>query len=593
VSSTVLTPVSAGDVSGWSNEANVLDQDNVVATLAAGAGASTWLPIQLQTATIPEDDELVGYVLDIWAGLSTTPVLPSIGEESQTRLQIALSTDGATPLGSAKSVDVYRQVGQITAGGVGDPWDTSLTPAQVNAGLYLLVRRPSVVDEDTIAVRLVDYARLTAYHNPSGGSLMAERMTSLQRSQIGKESTRGTAVAATQRLMSAKIIPNLEQVLEGHTPQGEKLESEQLLKAEWASGRIEGIPCYRELGVLLASALAKPVSSGAGAGAKNVHEFRFVNRAPADFQTYTYEYGQDGARAEEYAYMNVTDLELGFKRSGGEGSMSGTCLMRRIEDDITLTAGTNPQQTITLTGGTTGVWRARYKGAETADLAYNITTGALQTALQALSTGAGITVGGSAGAWVATIPSGENEPLIEITKNTTGGTFTVETTTLGGLLEFERMPILPGHLSVYVADTYAGLAAGKLSNCFASGWAAKNMRAPVWLHDDEITSFAEHSDSNGVIESPLTVKANSNGMAYLTSIRANALKYVRLKWTGPIITGSDRFGLEIDLAAKFTQLPPINDVDGMVARQWMLRAGLDPAEAFSCVVRLTNDVASY
>ncbi len=495
-------------------------------------------------------------------------------------------------------VDVYRKVVQIDIGSSSDLWGVSLTPAAVNAGIYFLVRRPAATigdgfTEDSTLPRLIDYMRLTAHHNPSGGSLTMERMTALQRALIGKETTRGTAVAATQRLMSFKVLPNAEGDVKGWAPMGDKLESEQMLMKEWGTASIDGVPCYRELGVVLASAIQKPVSSGAGAGSKNVHEFRFMSRDQSDFQAYTLEYGESVSRAEKYAYANVTDFDLNFNRSAGTSELKGSMLMQRMADGITMTAGTNEQQTITLTAASSGTFKLKYKGAETTALAYNITTSAMQTALQLLSTGTGLTVSGAAGAWVVTFPTGVNEPFIEVSLNSTNGTFAITETTRGGLLELGRQPILPGHISIYVADTYAGLSSGKLTRCFASGFGVHNVRKAFWALNDASTSFDGHADDMANLLSKITVEADSNGMAYMTSIRANAIKYLRIRATGPLITGSDYYGMDIDLACKFSQMPPITDSDGLVAREWAVKGCFDPTEGFSGIVRLTNDLASY
>lgn len=591
---TTLAPAAVSAATGWSNVSNVLAQDSAVATLAAGAGASAWLPVQLETATLAEDDELVGYVGDVWAGVAVSSPLPSLGENSGVRLHVAISVDGVTPLGSPKSIDVYGLVAQQELGAVADDWGTTLTAAQVNAGLYVLVRRPSTAGEDDIVVRLLDWLRLTVHHNPAEASLMAERMTSLQRALIGKETTKGTAVAATQRLMSASITPDPQATMKEHTPQGDKNPSDIMVMNEWGQASLSGIPCYRELGTYLGSCVQAPVTSTVTTGVYE-HEFRYASRSQADFNAFTLMWGETASRAEKYSYANLTDLEMRFQRNPGEASMSGTMLMQRIVDGITPTAGTNEQQTITLTGGTTSTFRLRYKGALTSTLAYNITTGALQTALQALSTGSGITVSGSAGAWVITIPTGLNEPFIEAPDvyNLTGGTFAITETVRGGLTEMARSPILPGQLSVYVADTYAGLAAGKLTRCFATGWSAKGMRVPFWAHNDSEASFVGHADGLGDIQVPLLVEADSDGMGYLTAIRANTIKYVRLRFTGPLISGAHYMGLDIDMAAKFTQLPPIKDQDLIVAREWMLKACFDPVEGFAMRALLKNDVSAY
>lgn len=69
-------------------------------------------------------------------------------------------------------------------------------------------------------------------------------------------------------------------------------------------------------------------------------------------------------------------------------------------------AGTNEVQTVTIGGGVTGgTFTLSFEGEETTDIAYNATTGTVETALEALGTIDGVTVGGSAGAWTVTFDS--------------------------------------------------------------------------------------------------------------------------------------------------------------------------------------------
>jgi hypothetical protein len=362
VSETLIVPSSVDAATGWSNKDNVLAQDNVVATLAAAAGASAWLPIRLSTATLDETDEIVGFVLDAWIGVATGGSAPVLLPETYARLEITLSTDGSTPLGTSKTVDAYQLVGLEELGGITDLWDTTITAAQINAGLYVLIRRPGLADEDAGAVRLVDYVALSVFHNSSGGSLVAERMTALQRALFGKEAAPGDGAAATHRAMAVTITPDPQGNVVAHTPQGDKNPTEQFLTKEWAQASMEGLPCYREIGFWLASVLEKPVSELVDTGVYR-HEFRFKSRDQADFQTFALQYGEKVSRAEKYAYAYVNDLELNLNRGAGSSSLRGTMLMRLIEDGITMTPGSNEVQTITLSSGS-ATFVLRYKGSQ-------------------------------------------------------------------------------------------------------------------------------------------------------------------------------------------------------------------------------------
>lgn len=90
--------------------------------------------------------------------------------------------------------------------------------------------------------------------------------------------------------------------------------------------------------------------------------------------------------------------------------------------------GTADKQTVTITGSPTGgTFTLTFGGQTTTGIAYNATTSAVQTALQALSSiGSGnATVTGSAGAWVVLF-AGAKAPgyqtLMTATSSLTGGT---------------------------------------------------------------------------------------------------------------------------------------------------------------------------
>lgn len=100
-----------------------------------------------------------------------------------------------------------------------------------------------------------------------------------------------------------------------------------------------------------------------------------------------------------------------------------------VFDTTTLTAGgVDEQQVVTLTGGPTGgTFRLTFKGQQTADIAYNATAAAVQTALQALTRlGAAATVAGAAGGpYTVTFSArygGQNVDMLTAQSFLTGGT---------------------------------------------------------------------------------------------------------------------------------------------------------------------------
>lgn len=89
----------------------------------------------------------------------------------------------------------------------------------------------------------------------------------------------------------------------------------------------------------------------------------------------------------------------------------------------------NEQQTVTLTGATTGNFVLSFAGQDTAPIAYNATIAAVEAAIEALPNVGAVTVTGAPGAWVVEFidPAG-NVPLMTIDTTGTDGTGNVAVT---------------------------------------------------------------------------------------------------------------------------------------------------------------------
>lgn len=165
---------------------------------------------------------------------------------------------------------------------------------------------------------------------------------------------------------------------------------------------------------------------------------------------------------------NTVDVTLvqGSLTSATEAEVLEGANMCAIGDEIlqfataTLIGVGDEIQTVTLTGGTTGGFTLKFRGAETASIAYNASTAAMQTALQALSTiGSGnVTVSGAAGAWVCTFASAlanTSLPLLEAGgTNTTGGTLSIARNRSGGGNQYRLSTLLRGRRGT---ENYVGV----------------------------------------------------------------------------------------------------------------------------------------
>lgn len=164
---------------------------------------------------------------------------------------------------------------------------------------------------------------------------MPERAALLQATQIGIETTPGTAVAANKRLTSVSFNPGIMPELQTFKPVGSKFASISVLNKEWMEYDLDGVLDYNAWSYLMALgvAYAAPVQQGSTAAYKWTGTP--ANYAEDTRKTATIEFG-GAVRAERSPYGILTSL--GYSISRTETKVKGTAISRRIEDPITLTA---------------------------------------------------------------------------------------------------------------------------------------------------------------------------------------------------------------------------------------------------------------
>ncbi|MCW5936725.1 MAG: hypothetical protein KIT11_05405 [Fimbriimonadaceae bacterium] len=518
------------------------------------------------------------------------------------RLDVSLTLDGSTPVGETKTFTVGPSGGTYTLGGVLDLWGLPLEPDDIALSTFgAMVRRGGPSGEALHTERRVDVVRAVVTHQSVMGSLEMPREYPLQRCVLGKEVTPGTPVSPTILLKAARLTMQSQEASEEVRFQGELIPGMQVNNGgDMATGQVTGKPTYDELGLLLRSLFGDPVTTTVTTGVYR-HEFNFDPRGQSPFRTYTNEWG-DKTNAERYAYVLLTALGMSVKRNESP-SIDGQAIGRRMVL-TTLTPGSNAVQTVTVTGSPTGGnFKLRFKGATTANIAYNANAAAYQAALEALSTiGSGnVTVTGS-GPFTVTFGAalaGEAQPALELAANNlTGGSspdVTIAITTLGGYTEFACVPIEPGQANVYFATSLAGLAAGKLAACFSSEWSCSGKHAPVFVLDDTLDSFAHATEDDVTLRGAVLIEANSVATTMVNAKRDNTLNYLRLLYTSKVnIPGtSTKFSLDVTLAGQVNELGAIENDQQIVARRFGFSNRFDPAWGKSCQFVLVNGVASY
>ena len=519
-------------------------------------------------------------------------------------LEVALSLDGVNPVGETWNIYPDDTITEHTCGGAAYLWNYQpWWPISFGDSFSVLVRRP--VTSPAVSSHYVTSARVQVTTTSSGGSLTDMRQTLTEHVLLGAEATPGTIASTFRRLraLNYRSRPNVN--MKKFRPQGEKMNAVSVPTREWATGNISGLMDYNELPIALESIIGEGVHSGAGvADQRNIHVYSLENRIRHIGKTYSLQRGEKASRAHQHLHLVHTGLQLQINTQ--DCQVSGAWFGQKITDGVTMFEGDDEVQSISITGVPTGgTFRLAFRGAETADLAYNITAVALQTALQALSTiGAGNALVAGTTPYVVTFAddlAAENQPMIVLAKNQlTGGTspsVTIAQTTRGGWAEYALQPVLPQHWSIYLADTQATLLANKLDKTVgvaATGIDVADRYNPFWTLDRaQGTDFTDVTEMDPKFAANLTVGANSVGMGLLTPLRSGATKWLRMEAEGPVIGAtSDPHKMIWEGPVKLSDTADFGDEDGRVVYPWALEWCEGPNGEVPTLT-IENGVVSY
>ncbi|HEU4752063.1 MAG TPA: phage tail tube protein [Armatimonadota bacterium] len=175
---------------------------------------------------------------------------------------------------------------------------------------------------------------------------MSLRATVFQRTQVGVETTPGTAVAANKQFSSLSIMPKPMVPVTQHRPQGSKYATAATVGKEHTEARFEGPINYEDLAYILASLLA---------ASAYVSPFTFTSAlaGPDSIKTLSIEAGSN-VRAEKFAYGVVSDLELKFTQQ--DATLSGQMFGRALTEGATLTASPTVLNNIVVNPKDVSVW---------------------------------------------------------------------------------------------------------------------------------------------------------------------------------------------------------------------------------------------
>ena len=161
---------------------------------------------------------------------------------------------------------------------------------------------------------------------------MTERSTIFEGIQIGVETTPGTLVAASKKLLAMTVEVGVKPEVDVYRPTGSKFATVTALAKEWVEGSISGPLSYTDIVYPLSSIIS--TATPTGAGASKTWTFSSNPDGPDTNKTFTIEGGSSG-RAHRFGYGLVTAFTRTFTRD--ECTASGSILGQALEDDVTIT----------------------------------------------------------------------------------------------------------------------------------------------------------------------------------------------------------------------------------------------------------------
>lgn len=405
---------------------------------------------------------------------------------------------------------------------------------------------------------------------------MPERATVFEVTQIGPETTPGTAVAATKKLLGTSIDLNVRTENRSYRPKGSRFNTVAIQNREWTEGPIrEDVAVYTDISYLLAGLLGPPSISLVSSGVY-LHEWDPLTFTALTPKTFTLQ-GGSYVRAMRAPYGLVRTLGMDFSRDGV--SLSGNMIAQIIEDAITLTPGTAEVQTLSKTGTvSSGTFTVSFMGETTTALAYDISNADLLTALLVLpnlATGDVTLGGGPVNTTPVTITFGgqyasANVPLMTVNSASLvgGGSYGIVETTPGvALSELALQPIAGDEWDFYVDTASGSLGTTKLTRCFMASWNIADLYGVIWPANTSNTSWAAHVDLPPTAQVRWTVEADATGMGFRTQLQTGDTRFVRIKATGPTL-GASTYYAAFDFAVKVVGMSDFSDREGVYAVEY-------------------------
>ena len=154
------------------------------------------------------------------------------------------------------------------------------------------------------------------------------------------------------------------------------------------------------------------------------------------------------------------------------------------------------------------------------------------------------------------------------------------------------IPILPTQVSVYLDPSWATIGTTKLLSVISANLELGDRFGTFWPIDAAVSSFKDAYETEPSAEVSLTQEADAAGMANLTAMRAGTTQYLQIKAVGTIIEAAIAYSLILDLPVKVSEVPSLEDEDGIYGANWTFTLVDDTAAASAGRIRLINSLTT-
>lgn len=310
-------------------------------------------------------------------------------------------------------------------------------------------------------------------------------------------------------------------------------------------------------------------------------------------------------RAEKAMGYISNSLSISGARPDGF-DVSGDGFAKNPSRGQTLGGLVNAVQTLSKTGTVSGgTYDLLWNGETAATIAHDANAATIQAALIAsmygVETGDIVVTGGPASAadvvfTYGSYYAGEDVPLMTVddTNITGGGTLDIAETTEGEDVVYDVPQVVAGAITgdVFIDTSFAGMGTSRALDCLGMSLDFGERMARVTpvnsaFTSDGVIDIGEQDHTMG-----LTLASNAVLDAEVEKLVIGAPSYVLQRWTGPTISGGNKFLFEVGACLIYSDVGESENTQEVDTRELTGAISLDPDSGNVLRIRLTNRMAT-